>query len=60
VVLGPSPAPIARVKDAWRWQTLLKAPVGSDIASVVREGLARTRIADGVSAAPDVDPVDML
>jgi primosomal protein N' (replication factor Y) len=60
VVLGPSPAPIARVKGAWRWQALLKAPAGSDIASVLREGLARTRVADGVSAAPDVDPVDML
>jgi primosomal protein N' (replication factor Y) len=60
VVLGPSPAPIARVKGAWRWQALLKAPVGSDIGAVLREGLARTHIAEGVSAAPDVDPVDML
>jgi len=60
VVLGPSPAPIAKVKDAWRWQALVKAPAGSDISSVVREGLASARLADGVSAAPDVDPVDML
>jgi primosomal protein N' (replication factor Y) len=60
VVLGPSPAPIAKVKDAWRWQALVKAPAGSDISSVVRDGLANARIADGVSAAPDVDPVDML
>ena len=60
VVLGPSPAPIAKVKDAWRWHALLKAPAGSDIASVVREGLERASLADGVSAAPDIDPVDML
>ena len=60
IVLGPSPAPIAKVKDAWRWQALVKAPAGSDISSVVRKGLASARIADGVSAAPDIDPVDML
>jgi primosomal protein N' (replication factor Y) len=60
VVLGPSPAPIAKIKDAWRWQALVKAPVGSDISSVVRDALARTRMARGVSAAPDIDPVDML
>ncbi len=60
VVLGPSPAPIAKAKDAWRWQALVKAPAGSDISSVVRDGLDRARIAEGVSVAPDVDPVDML
>ena len=60
VVLGPSPAPIAKVKEAWRWQALVKAPAGSDIASVVRAGLAGARLREGVSAAPDIDPVDML
>ena len=60
VVLGPSPAPIAKVKEAWRWQALVKAPAGSDIASVVRTGLAAAPMRDGVSAAPDIDPVDML
>lgn len=59
-VLGPSPAPIAKVKDAWRWHALLKAPVGADLPSVLRDGIAGARIPDDVSVAPDVDPVDML
>lgn len=59
-VLGPSPAPIARVKDSWRWQALVKAPAGSDLPSVLWDGLSGARIQEGVSVAPDVDPVDML
>jgi primosomal protein N' (replication factor Y) (superfamily II helicase) len=59
-VLGPSPAPLARVKDAFRWHVLLKAAETFDIASVVWSGLEASTIQSGVSVAPDVDPMDMM
>lgn len=59
-VLGPSPAPLARLKNSYRWQVLVKAAAGADVASVVREALSMTHAAPGVSFAPDVDPLDMM
>lgn len=59
-ILGPGPATIAKAKDAYRWQVLVKSPAGADISAVVRAGLAGARMAEGVSVAPDVDPVDMM
>jgi len=59
-VLGPSPAPISRLKGVWRWHILVKAPFGASIAeglAVVESGLTGTR---GVSHTIDIDPVDLL
>jgi primosomal protein N' (replication factor Y) len=60
VVLGPSPAPLARVKDAYRWHVLVKAPVGTDLPLLLWSGLAAARTERGVTVAPDVDPMDMM
>jgi len=59
-VLGPSPAVIARVRGSYRWHVLLKAPARADIATVVAEALRAAPAADGVSVAPDVDPLDLM
>jgi primosomal protein N' (replication factor Y) (superfamily II helicase) len=59
-VLGPSPAPLARVRKLFRWHVLLKAPVGADIPSVVASALRDLKPDEGVSVAPDVDPMDLL
>ena len=40
-VLGPSPAPLARVRKLHRWHVLLKAPVGADVPRRRRRGPAR-------------------
>jgi primosomal protein N' (replication factor Y) len=58
-VLGPSPAPLARLKRAFRWHLLLKSPPGVLLPSVLRESLGSFR-ADGVAVAIDIDPVDTL
>ena len=59
-ILGPSPAPISRLKGVWRWHLLVKAPVSARLApvlSAVQRGLPANRT---VSHAIDIDPVDLL
>jgi primosomal protein N' (replication factor Y) len=59
-ILGPSPAPISRLKGVWRWHVLVKAPLGSSLAPVlaaVERGLPGSR---RVSHALDIDPLDLL
>jgi primosomal protein N' (replication factor Y) len=60
VVLGPAPAPLARIKSAYRWHVLVKGPSGSDLPRVLREAIAGAAIVEGVALAPDVDPVDLM
>ena len=60
-VLGPSPAPLARLRGKYRYQLLLKAPTRDalrDVARAVRG--ASTRIPRDVQAVLDIDPVHML
>ena len=59
-ILGPSPAPISRIKGVWRWHLLVKGPPGAPLAEVltaVERGLPTSRT---VSRAIDIDPVDLL
>jgi len=57
-VLGPAPAPIARLKDRWRWHVLLKGS-SETIGRVVRT-LAPRLGGDQVRIALDRDPVSLL
>ncbi|MBN2840457.1 MAG: primosomal protein N' [Coriobacteriia bacterium] len=59
-VLGPSPAPIARLKGRWRWHLVLKAPPGADIAAALAEVDGRVMATEGVVRTIDVDPAGML
>lgn len=59
-VLGPSPAPLARLKNVWRWHVLLKAPRDADVAPVVSDAVRHTPPRPEVAVAVDVDPVDLL
>ena len=60
VLLGPSPAPLAKVKDAWRWHLLVKLPRGVEPAPVLRPILDARDGVEGVALAVDVDPLDLL
>ncbi|MGO9605837.1 MAG: primosomal protein N' [Candidatus Binataceae bacterium] len=62
-VLGPSPAPIERIKQRYRWQVMVKARE----LRTMRSALARMRAEvgplaeqDNVLLAIDIDPVRML
>jgi primosomal protein N' (replication factor Y) len=59
-VLGPSPSPIARVRRLHRWHLLVKAPTDADLPAVVSAALRTTPVREGVSTAPDIDPLDLL
>jgi primosomal protein N' (replication factor Y) len=59
-VLGPSPAALARLKGAWRWHILVKAPEDSDLPAHLRRALAGLKTSADVSVAVDIDPVDLL
>jgi len=59
-LLGPSRAPLARIKRAYRWHLLVKGPPEADLPVVVSAALDAVSSTDGVSVAPDIDPVDLL
>lgn len=60
-VLGPAPAPIARIQGRWRWLILLKSPTAGAAAGILR--LARHHAGpppSGVRLIIDVDPLSLL
>jgi primosomal protein N' (replication factor Y) len=60
-VLGPSPAPLARLRGRYRFRVMLRAPERGPLRAtlgVVRE--AMDRLDRRVRAVIDVDPVAML
>lgn len=58
-VLGPAPAPLAKVKDRWRWHVLLKG-AGPEIGRVVRFAAQRLPSGKRVRVIIDRDPVSLL
>jgi primosomal protein N' (replication factor Y) len=61
LVQGPAPAPIARVRNRWRYRLMLRSAerpmLRSVLAAVER---ARETLPHGVRSAIDVDPVQLL
>jgi primosomal protein N' (replication factor Y) len=60
MTLGPSPAPLARIKGRTRWHVLLKGAVDAPLPAVIADALLAVGVVEGVSFAPDVDPLDMM
>jgi len=62
-VLGPAPAPIARIRKHWRWHVILKGTQSAalrSLARTLRERYANLPAARRVSLVINVDPVAML
>jgi primosomal protein N' (replication factor Y) len=61
LVQGPAPAPIARIRNRWRFRVMLRAadrpPLREALAAV---DAARGSLPRGVRASIDVDPVQLL
>jgi primosomal protein N' (replication factor Y) len=58
-VLGPAPAPLAKVRGKHRWQILLRARDHGPLHRIARH-LQRSHDVRGVELAVDVDPVALL
>lgn len=59
-VLGPSPAPISRLRGRSRWQMLVKEQPERAARHVLPRLLVEAKIPRDVKVAIDVDPVDLL
>jgi primosomal protein N' (replication factor Y) len=61
-VLGPTPAPIARMVGRWRYQVLLRGRRYAPFRAWIEEALPRARAAlpHGVRCVVDVDPRDLM
>jgi primosomal protein N' (replication factor Y) len=59
-VLGPSPAPIARLKGQWRWHLLAKGPEDADLPAALDAALTGLRLPPEVTMVVDVDPLSLL
>jgi primosomal protein N' (replication factor Y) len=59
-LVGPSPAPLSRLKGVWRWHVLVKGPSGADLPGLLGEIARGQSCPQGVSLACDIDPSDLL
>ncbi len=62
-VLGPTPAPLARLQGKYRWRLLARGDRPGPLHALLREGLTaleRFGRASSVSLTVDVDPCDLL
>jgi primosomal protein N' (replication factor Y) len=59
-VLGPAPAPIARLRDRFRWHLQVQGADGRQLRELVRRATATLETPDDVAWIIDVDPVEML
>ena len=59
-VLGPAPAPFAKLRGKYRFQIQVQGPDGDALREAVRRATADQRPPEGVQWIVDVDPQDML
>ncbi len=59
-VLGPAPAPLARLRGKYRFQVQLQGPDGKPLGEAARKLLHETPTPDEVDWIADVDPLNML
>jgi primosomal protein N' (replication factor Y) len=58
--LGPAPAPVAKIRNEFRFHLRLYAPDPRTLQTLLHEVLPRTTLPPHVELAVDVDPVSML
>jgi primosomal protein N' (replication factor Y) len=59
-VLGPAPAPFARLRGRYRFHIHVQGPDGERLRAAVRQAAAGAQPPDDVQWIVDVDPLDML
>lgn len=59
-IVGPSAAPLSRLKGKTRWHMLLKGPYATVMHAVRSMAKEKETLANGVQIAIDVDPLSLL
>jgi primosomal protein N' (replication factor Y) len=59
-VLGPAPAPLAKLKDNYRFQVQVQGADGELLRTAAREASQGLKPPEDVQWQFDVDPLDML
>jgi primosomal protein N' (replication factor Y) len=61
-IIGPAPCPVDRIKQRWRWHTLVKGRSGSALTRALRYFAERFEVPnrDGMRLVVDRDPVSLL
>lgn len=59
-VIGPAPAPLARLKGRHRWHVLVKASPDAPVAAAVGPVVDAIRVPEGTSVVVDVDPIELV
>ncbi len=59
-ILGPAPAPMAKLRGSYRYQIQLQSTVGEALRDAVRAATAELKAPDGQAWSVDVDPLDMM
>lgn len=57
---GPSPSPIEKIKNEFRYQIVIRAPRTSDVAGPLRQALARFPWPEDIKHSVDVDALSLL
>jgi primosomal protein N' (replication factor Y) len=58
-IIGPAPAPLARLRGQYRRHVVLRAPVDAPIDEYVAHALAKLTSAEKAGLAVDIDPMGM-
>ena len=59
-LLGPAPAPVAKIRDRYRYRLLVKGPVGVALQPVVKGWIESVAVPKSVRVTVDVDPVSFM
>jgi primosomal protein N' (replication factor Y) len=60
-VLGPAPCPLARLRERWRFQVLVKGPDPAAVRETARAiATVASRLSDPLQAVVDLRPQNML
>ncbi|HEB12674.1 MAG TPA: primosomal protein N' [Actinobacteria bacterium] len=59
-LLGPAPAPIAKIKGSWRWHLMIVTKDPGRVKNILRNETGLTNTAKNVKMIIDIDPVWLL
>lgn len=59
-ILGPAPSPIAKVRNAYRWRLLVKAPKSFAMQQFLSGWLSHVNVPKLVTVKVDIDPYNFL